>query len=189
MMVVIVDIDDVLMPWAEQVHLACVEAGLNPNNRDWTRWEMWEDYGCTLEEWRDVVNSLVVHNGIYHSPPYPGAVEALRRLENEGHQIHLVTARGFHDHAEQIRTWTKDWIRTFDVPGQLWFAKNKGEIAQKLDATHGIDDRFENYVDLVNVGVQTYLKNQPHNASAPVSEFGRVDSIAEFVDKILQDSA
>lgn len=182
---VIFDIDDVLMPWAEKVHQACMAAGLNPEGKEWTQWSMWDDYGCTKEEWIGVVNGLVVPNGIYHSPAYPGAVEAVNRVHDAGHEVHLVTARGFHDHAEQIRQWTKDWVETNNLPGELWFAHKKSDVAKKIDATHGIDDRYENWLDLWMADVKVFLKNQPHNKTSLVHSNCRVDSVSEFVDRIL----
>lgn len=184
---VIFDIDDCLMPWAEAVHLACIEAGLAEKGTTWTNWSMWEDYGCTREEWLEVVNGLVVPGGIYHAPPYPGAAEAVRDLYRHGHTIHLVTARGFFDHAEQIRLWTADWIQTFRIPGKLWFARDKGRVAALVKATHAVDDNIGNVTALKAAGADAYLINQPHNATAEWDPEKRVDSVAEFVERILDN--
>lgn len=184
-MIVIFDIDDCLMPWAEKVHEACILAGLAKEDTLWTQWSMWQDYGCTKEQWLEVVNSLVKEGGIYHAEPYPGVVESVQKLTKLGHEVHLVTARGFFDHAQQIRDWTVDWIETFQIPGTLWFAQDKGEIAQNIAATHAIDDRIDNCEDMWHVGVQAYLMNQPHNLLEPVDDDYRVNSVPEFVEKIL----
>lgn len=184
-MKVVFDIDDVLMPWAEKVHQACVAAGLNPENREWTQWSMWDDYGCSKEEWIEVVNGLAKPGGLYHAPAYPGAVEAVRRVCEAGHEVHLVTARGFHDHAEQIREWTREWVRSNDLPGFLDFAEKKGVAVSKIKATHAIDDRFENCAEMVGAGADVYMMNQPHNKSALWPESRRVSSVSEFVDRIL----
>jgi hypothetical protein len=184
-MIVIFDIDDVLMPWAEKAHLACLEAGLT-DKPTWTQWNMAEEYGVPLEAWLEVVNTLVVEGGVYHAPPYPGVQKALAELVLQEHEIHLVTARGFFDHAEQIRQWTHDWIETFDIPGKLHFTQKKGAYAQHIGATHAIDDRLENVVDLQNHGVDTYLMTQPHNEAAAFDPRHRVYSVPEFVERILK---
>ena len=184
-LVVMVDIDDCLMPWAEQVHLKCIEAGLAKPGSTWTQWGMYEDYGCTKEQWLEVVNAQVVHGGIYHSPPYPGAIEALRKLEAAGAEIHLVTARGFFAFAEEIRGWTHDWVETFNVPGQLSFFHHKEVKAREIGATHAIDDGIHNAIALLNEGVDVYLMNQPHNLAEEFDPYRRVDSVSEFVERIL----
>lgn len=184
---VIFDIDDVLMPWAEKVHQACIAAGLAKEGSTWTNWSMWEDYGCTKEAWLEVVNGLVIPGGIYHAPPYPGAAEAVRDVTRHGHTVHLVTARGFFDHAEQIRAWTVDWIYEFRIPGHLWFSRDKGRVAEQVKATHSIDDNVENAFNMMQAGTDSYLLNQPHNASAGWDPSRRVDSVAEFVERILDN--
>jgi hypothetical protein len=185
--VVIYDIDDVLMPWAEEVHKACAAAGLTQIHHTWTSWCMWEDYGCSKQEWLDVVNSLVVRDGIYHGPPYPGALEGLLKLWYAEHEIHLVTARGFFDNAEVIRQWTQDWVDLHDIPATLWFRQDKGAVAREIGATHGIDDRYENVLQLQEAGVDAYLMTQPHNVHTPFPAIRRVDSAAEFAERLLSE--
>ncbi len=187
--VVIFDIDDVMMPWAESVHLACVEAGLT-DKPTWTQWNMAKDYGVPLEEWLAVVNTLVVPNGIYHAPPYDGVLPALEKLYGQGADIHLVTARGFMDHAEQIREWTQEWVEKYIwpvVPPRLWFAQDKGRVAKEIDATHGIDDRIKNIREMREAGVDAYMMSQPHNLKDIFRQDRRVNSVSEFVERILAD--
>jgi hypothetical protein len=184
--VYIFDIDDVLVPWAAPVHDACVAAGLT-DKKTWTKWDMASDYGVKLEQWLEVVNTLVVPGGIYHAPPYPGVLESLAFLKAEGHDIHMVTARGFFDHGPQIRQWTMDWMHDYGVPGKLWFSQTKGEVATMIGATHAIDDRLKNVLDLVGAGVDTYLMTQPHNLNDDFREDRRVDSVSEFVRRTVRE--
>lgn len=184
---IIVDIDDCLMPWAEKVHQACAAAGIT-GGKDYASWHMWEDYGCTKEAWLEVVDGLVVPGGIYHEPPYPGAVEALRRLLWADHRIFLVTARGFMEHADEIRAWTTEWVEEFAVPGELIFSKQKDQVARLVRADRAVDDGFHNWEAMTNAGVLTYMVNQPHNQSAPVPPELRVDTVVEFVDRILEEA-
>lgn len=190
-MIVVVDIDDVIVPWAQTVHDACVAAGLNPEGREWDSWFMWESYGCAKDEWAEVVRSLMVPGGMYHQPPYPGAGEALRRLFWEGHTIHLVTSRGMTalPMSEQIKGWTREWVVDFAIPGTLHFAHEKGALAATLGATHGIDDRIDYVEDLIEAGVDAYLMDAPHNRKYPYVTGRRVSTLAEFVDKIIQEDA
>lgn len=185
--VVIEDIDDVQMPWLQRVHEACAAAGLTALDQKWTQWEAWLDYGCSKEAWLEVVDSLVIPNGIYHGDPYPGVVEANDRLLDAGVDLHFVTARGFMAHTQEIRDWTREWVKRVysDRKITLWFAQDKGRIARQIGATHGVDDSFRNVIELSEAGVETYLMNQPHNADIVFPAARRVDSVPEFVERIL----
>jgi len=186
-LVVIGDIDDVQIPFAETVHQACAKAGLTELDKRWTQWEAWIDYGCTAEEYFGVMASLAIPNGVYHLPPYPGVIEGWQRVIDEGHQLHFVTARGFNQHAQQIRDWTREWVET-NFPGwpiNLWFAQDKARIAKIIGATHAIDDSMKNVLELRDAGVDTYLMNQPHNTGLQYPNNRRVDSVSEFAERIL----
>lgn len=190
--VVVFDIDDVLIPWAATVHQECIKQGIAPSDSTWTKWEMWEDWpGTEKSQWTRVVDSLVVPNSLYHQPPYPGAREALVKLHNSGSKISFVTARGFFAHAEEIRAWTMEWVEKYFgdllyTKRDLWFAQDKGDVANIIGATHAIDDRFDNVLGLQRAGVDAYLMNQPHNKSVTVMpDDHRVDNVGEFVERIL----
>lgn len=161
--VVIFDVDDVLIPLASEIHKAIGRAGLNPENKPMTQWEMYLDYGCTKEQWIDVFSSLAVPNGIYHAPPYPGVRAAMNMLENHGAEIHLVTARGFHNHSDKIRRWTHEWKAEWHIPGTLHFSNTKGVTALQLGATHAVDDALHNVKAMESAGTKTWLMNRDHN--------------------------
>jgi len=182
---VIFDIDDVLIPILSKVHEAIGAAGLNPDNRNMTRWEMHLDYGCTKEQWVEVFSSLAVPDGIYHAAPYPGVKQAMDNLQDAGHDIHLVTARGFHNHAEQIRKWTHEWKELWDIPGTLTFAHRKGEEVSRLEADYAVDDGIHNVRDMTAAGATAYLMNRDHNLSDYWHPDYRVNSVSEFVLKVL----
>jgi hypothetical protein len=182
-LVVIEDIDDVQLPWAQRIHEACVSAGLAELDSTWTQWHMWEDYGCSQEEWNEIVSSLAVPGSVYHGDPYPGVVEANDLMLAAGVDLHFVTARGFHAHSQQIRD------RVY--PGRkitLWFAQDKGRVGKQIGATHAIDDSVPNIIDLWEEGVEAYLMNQPHNLGdryfTPDHPY-RVNSVNEFAERIL----
>lgn len=187
---VIFDIDDVLIPWAATVHKACIEAGIAPSDSTWSKWEMWEDWpNGNKQDWLRVVDSLVMPDGLYHQPPYPGATQAIHKLRSLGHDVHFVTARGFFAHADEIRQWTKEWVQKYFPtlpPHKLWFAQDKGVVAKIINATHAIDDRFDNVLVLDKAGVKAYIMTQPHNAHIEIGQ-RRVSDVPEFVERVLND--
>lgn len=192
---VMVDIDDVLFPWADTIHELARERGLH-DLETYTSWHMWEDYECTKEVWLDVVADAAL-SGMYEvTPPMPGAIEALRRLDFEGvANIHLVTARGFplggddkshHD----VRDWTDTWIHEYAVPHKtLSFAKDKVAIQEDLGVrfNFAIDDGPHNFEALHAAGIDVRLLDRPHNQSFEVS-LERVYTVDEFVDIVLHEA-
>ncbi len=188
--VIMVDIDDTLLPMAAKLHERAFEMGLHDGTETALRvWHGHEQYGCSREAWGDVFASLAA-DGFYTTVhPYPGAIEAVRAAWWDGDEIHLVTARGFMEHGEEIRRWTEEWLRDFGVPGELHFAQDKARIAGLVRATHGVDDGYHNWKDLQGAGVSAYLVNQPHNENDPVPNSRRVDSVVEFFDRINQEEA
>lgn len=175
-----VDVDDVLFPWYLNAHQLCVAAkitnGINP-----TTWSPHEEYGCPMQDWLDVLEEGTLNGALYSGPPYLGAIDALWRLQNAGHSIHLVTARGFFVLGHLIREQTVNWLADYDVPHDtLTFAKDKTIVRTDVF----VDDSARNVEALTAAGVQTWMVNQPHNAAAVHNL--RVDHVSEFVDAVLE---
>lgn len=188
---IMVDYDDVVVPWAMPIHLMAHEIGLHDNTKLWSQWHMWEDYGCTKEEWLEAVGRATAEGLYIHTDPFPLAVEALGRLFWAGHRIHIVTARGTNwgaaEDRKRIRTWTKSHIERFGVPHHtLTFAHNKVEAMEALEVEFdfAVDDGVHNYELLDGAGVPVYLHDQPHNASFTTER--RVRNLWEFADLVLQ---
>lgn len=189
---VMIDIDEVLMPTIDSIHLRAYEAGLHDNSEPMKTWAGYEQYGCPPGVYWDLWSDFALQGGYLTTPPIPGSVEALRRLYWEGHRIHLVTARGFMQHADEIRTWTPEWVETFAIPYHtLCFARDKvaiqGDLGVRFD--YGADDSPKNFNALYADGVSMYLVNHPHNAEADIPPERRVDSLDEVVDTIIQEVA
>jgi phosphoglycolate phosphatase-like HAD superfamily hydrolase len=174
-----VDIDDCIFPWYARAHRLCVAAGV-ANGVNPTTWSPHEEYGCTLQDWLDVMAKGTLDGSLYSGPPYPGATDALRHLRDAGHSIHLVTARGFFQLGYLIREQTINWLEEYSVPHDtLTFAKDKTIVRADVF----VDDSAKNVAALVAAGVPTWMVNQPHNAH--VVHDLRVDHVSEFVDAIL----
>lgn len=184
-----VDIDDVIVPWFETVNAGCIEAWGEPPT-PCTNWHMWEHWGRTREEWGDVV-VRAVQTGLYHSvDPLPGSVEAVNRLRWAGHRVHIVTARGFMTNGDNIREWTPAYLETFGVGhDSLTFAKDKVAAQGELGVTFdfAIDDGGHNYDALDEAGIEVWLHEAPHNGSHPAER--RVRSLWDWAAIIEQRAA
>lgn len=184
---IMVDIDDVIVPWFETVDSLCVERW----NYDGSRgpcnvWSMHEFYGRTREEWEEVVMSATA-TGLYTTtPPLPGSVEAVNLLRWYGHRVHIVTARGFFANGDNIRQWTREYLATFGIGhDSLTFAKDK--VAAQADLGRfdfAIDDGIHNFEALQADGVNVALQDAPHNRHLDTQH--RVRSLWEFATRVLE---
>lgn len=189
-----VDIDDVLFPLAPKLHSKALEMGLHDGTKE--ALEVWhgdKQYGCTREEWLAVFGALADEGYYVDAEPIPGAVEAVRKLYWAGHNINLVTARGFpfagdaNDFSEKIRLWTAEWIAEHGIPGSLTFSKDKVAAMSELGFfNYAIDDGEHNYLALNRAGVNVYLLDQPHNRASGI-ENRRISTVAEWAEVILHD--
>jgi hypothetical protein len=176
-----VDIDDVIFPWYEYAHELCVQARIT-NGVTPMSWSPFLEYGCTIQDWLDVLEVATMDGTLYSGEPYLGAIEALWRLRDAGHEVHLVTARGFFNFGELIREQTVSWLADWDVPhDSLTFTKDKTSVPCDVF----IDDSAPNVAALTAAGVRTFMLTRPHNATDPYEL--RVGHVAEFVDLILAE--
>lgn len=184
------DIDDVIYPWFDKAHEACVLAGLGKAEKvKPTSWYPYEEYGCTDQEWFDVL-ALVTENGwLYGHDLEPGALDIMIELDRLGVEQHIVTARGFMAHGEKIREQTHAMLERFLVPhASVTFTRDKGKAALELGLTHAIDDNVGNYMAISEVGVDTYLRDRPWNQSHIVPASRRITDLAQFARVIKRGS-
>lgn len=183
---VMVDVDDVIVPWFDTVLDECVRNWGEPTSTDFG-WEMWENWGRTREEWADVV-IMATQRGLYTSvDPIPYSVEAINRLRWYGHRVHIVTARGFMENGENIRRWTEEYLETYAIGhDSLTFAKDKVAAQETLGVEFdwAIDDGIHNFEALSDAEVNVWLHSAPHNLNHE-TDF-RVASLWEFANRVLR---
>lgn len=159
-----VDIDDCLLGWSDLAHAACEAAGITGGNAI-TRWEFHEDYGVSREALWDVLFAAYEDGMLVDHPPYEGVAAILTALQDVyGHEVHLVTARGFEGRhlSRLVRSDTAEWLECYNIPhDSLTFAKDKTLL--NVDAF--IDDSPANCAAMVDAGCELVaLRRQPHNA-------------------------
>ena len=187
-----VDIDEVIFPMMSTIHRKAEGKGLHDGTAKMA-WAGWVHYRlptgepCPEDIYWDLWSEFSAEGGYLTTKPIEGSVEALRWLAWEGHNIHLVTARGFMAHAEDIRAWTPQWIEEFAVPHKtLTFARDKVAAQETLgvEFDSGIDDSPKNWGNLVKAGVPCFLMNHEHNEDADVPARARVDTLWEWAFKL-----
>jgi hypothetical protein len=190
-----VDIDEVIFPMMASVHKRAQDKGYHDGTADMV-WAGWVHYrlpsGEPLPEdiYWDLWSEFALEGGYIHTPPIEGAVEALRWLSWEGHNIHLVTARGFMANAENIRAWTPQWVEEFAVPHKtLTFAQDKVAVQEELGVEFdaAIDDSPKNFQALREAGIHAFLQDHEHNRDLEVEPRLRVETLWQWAFLLEQD--
>lgn len=197
---VMYDYDDIVVGLIPALHQKAHEMGLHDNTEEaLATWHGHLQYNCTEEDWWSVFDALMVEGWYYNAPAIPGVVESMHRLKAAGHRIHILTARGFMAHADEIRKATYKNIEALELPvDTITFNKNKVEgMISALDGwtppdarptfDFALDDGPHNYEDLDGAGVNVYLLELPHNQEWRLEhpDARTVPSAGDFVDLIL----
>lgn len=113
--------------------------------------------------------------------PKENAVEVIRRLKEEGHNIYIVTAR-FTVPEIDIKELTRQWL----VKNGIVFDKliinshNKLEIAQRENIDLFFDDSIRNCSMLSEGNIETYMYSTEYNEIYKNDKVKRVSSWDEF---------
>lgn len=189
------DVDGVLADFNTSFIERCIEVTgkdlFPPRPFEIPTWHYPQLYGYTEAE-MDFVNGPV-WGSVKSDPTFwrflpgydwtPEVLDALRGLQNNGHDIYFVTDRAGVNPKRQ----TEDFLRAlgFHFPTVLISGK-KALVAEALRLDLYVDDRFENAVS-VGQGVpacKTFLLNRPWNALMPSQSCTRIDSPLEVFSLI-----
>lgn len=185
-----VDIDGVLYPFVAALRTHIANRTNVPLERlgEPTEWDFAEQWGMTSSEL-----AAWMHDGVETGDlllaggTYPGAAEALRRLRQAGHRIHLITNRGWlaPSNPGKAEDRTRNWLAANDMEYEtLTFSPDKTSVRTDVF----IEDRPKNFLALRQAGVDAYLRDHPFNADTPVPAGRRVRSMTEFADRVLTDA-
>jgi len=82
------------------------------------------------------------------------------------------------------KEWTEKWLYNNGFPTRpvytIPFNTSKVEVAKQSGIDIYVDDRYENFVELNNAGICTYLFDAPHNRKYNVG-YKRIKSLKELV--------
>lgn len=144
-----------------------------------TRWEFYEDWGLTLDQFIEVCNEGVNAGVIFsHGDPFPGTKDALLALKAKGHTIHIVTDRSFGSNGRSEGA-TRAWLDRHKLPfDSITFSADKTIV----NTDFFVDDKLQNYDALRAAGVEVYLYDRPWNQD--IEPRLRVPSLAAFVREV-----
>lgn len=182
-----IDIDGVLYPFDEELKKFLL-------SDDWpwavgslptpTRWEFYLDWGMDLQGFLSACEVGTRKGRLFrHGDPYPGAVKQLRRLQEAGHTVVLITNRDFISR-EVMEKETCYWLAKNCIPyDELHIVKDKRDV--KVD--YHIDDNEDNWRKMDDYYGRSYLCDRPWNQGVD-TDWRRV-TLEEYVDIILEERA
>jgi uncharacterized HAD superfamily protein len=183
------DIDDVFLHTYQAMHVIAGKAGIT-NGVTPTSWNPYDEYGCSREEWTAVMDEAARMGWLYKDViPDQDALRAVRELAWDGHEIHLVTARGFMGEKDIVEEHTEGWLVEYAVPHKsLTYSRTKGEVTARLRLDYFLDDNVQNWLDVAGSGpTRSHLLDRPWNQDINAGIF-RVKTVQEYVD-IIKEAA
>lgn len=132
------------------------------------RVEIHEPFGLSDKEGSELWNSSLEEIYYTDCPPFRGAVEALTKLAELGHEIYYITARP-KEHGERTKIWLQE--RGFPVQDEQFFYgmqdHEKIHIIRDLNLDYYVDDKPAILQTLANKGINLFLKDQSYNRDYP----------------------
>jgi len=158
-------------------HLYDAEELPNP-----TGWDFHQAWGFEREDFEAVCNDGVDSTIIFGTgDPYPGTAEAMHRIKDAGHSIHIVTARFFGSPGMAQRN-TMQWLAEHDIPfDTVTFARDKTVVR----TDYMIEDNLGNFDALQAAGTHAVLMDRPWNQDTPDRSRSRVRDMQAFADHIV----
>jgi 5'(3')-deoxyribonucleotidase len=154
---IMIDLDGCLYNWVEslrqEVFLNAIRDMPEP-----TKWEFWDEWGLTYEEFKAVFTLGVNAGRIFaRGEPAQGGVVVLQSLRQDGHTIHIVSNRSI---GSRSLTNTAGWIREWGVPYDTFtLAADKTIIKTDI----AIDDCTDNLIALRKAGTRAICFDHPWN--------------------------
>lgn len=179
------DSDGVLDNFGEGVKNTLIAKGLGhlwksgPTKKSF--WNFYEDWGWTFEQFKELVDWGVDNGYIFTGHWRDNAVESVRRVAELGHEIIIITDRGFGSHPSNSE---RNTIRAFAQAGieydELHFTADKTSVP--VDVM--VEDKLQNYDALVANGTPTYLINRSWNEIPGGDLRNRINDVSEYADAI-----
>lgn len=97
------------------------------------------------------------------------ASKYLKKLQEDGHKIVLITARFRLDEVFSVEELTKNYIKENNIPCDKLIidAQNKGKVAKEENIDIFIDDSYINCKEVSKEGIKVYMMDSRVNCSLP----------------------
>lgn len=146
--------------------------------------EIHEAFGLTAEQGSDMWNNSLEEIYFTTCPPYPGTVEMLQELSEQGHEIYYITARP-KMHGERTKKWMIK--QGFPVHEDRFFCGMKDEekvdIIRILHLDYYFDDKPNVLNTLTSDELNIYVMNQPYNQHLTIPRITNWSEMKDLINK------
>lgn len=182
------DIDDTLLNVREQAfHIYNKKLNKQISIEEFhriERLEIHEPFGMNDEQgnqmWKDTEEEIYFSN----IQPFPGAIEFLHKLVEDGHEIFYITARFKH-----LGERTKEWLKENGFPVKddnfFWGMKDQEKInfIKRLELDYYFDDSPYVLQTLLEESTKVYIKDQPYNRDIQLPRFVDWDEFKQTLEQ------
>lgn len=156
-----VDIDGVMFDFATVIHEQTSQYMGVPLSFP-SRWDFYEDWGMTSENFYSYVKRLAIENDIFnHGSPYHNTKEGWASLRSQGIKIHVITYRPWEAYEQTVH-----WLERFQlIPDTLHFTGQKAGVLKGISSGEyaSIDDHYDQYKQYQHEGAHAFVRTQPWN--------------------------
>lgn len=152
-----IDLDSVMFPFSEAFQEVAADRGHGDMDLP-TSWRFFEDWGWTEEFWmEEFLAGINEHRLFSRKWPMSNSVEVFNKLKDEGHSLHIVTARTF---GTKSMSSTEDWLLKHNIAADsVTFSHDKTVVYTDLF----IEDNLANLDALTDAGTVAVAYDQPWN--------------------------
>ena len=180
------DLDGVLYDFGDSVVRYLESIGRSYTHKDEAdephSWDFYEHWGMDRNEFTQHCHDGADAGFIFCGGTRPGAVEAVWKVKDMGHEIIVITDRQFGttpsvSHKNTINWWNDNGFPPYD---ELHFSADKTSAPTDIF----VEDKLENYVALHQAGTMCWLITRPWNMHDPDRVMWRLDDISQYPDVV-----
>lgn len=146
-------------------------------------WDFYKYWHLTTAEFVQVCHDGVDAGYIFGGAARPNAVKAVKKVKALGHEVIIITDRQFGSKPENSHKATQDWLLDHDIPyDELYFSADKTCVSVDMF----VEDKWENFVALTNVGTDCYLINRDWNIDNDLFHPKRISDVSDYANIVEQ---
>ncbi len=149
-------------------------------------WDWFESWPMSRQEFLDEMDCATGALDLFwYGELYERDIpKQIRRLQEEGHTVHVVTHRFSKSGHFTAESGTNFWLMGNGIfPDSITFSKDKTVV----QTDYFLEDNLDNYRALLKAGVDVWLVDRPYNQLPDHNGWvARVNTTKEFVDYIIE---
>lgn len=184
-MIVGLDSDGCIDNFGEGVRETLVARGLGhlwkSGKTETSFWNFYEDWGWSFNQFKELVDWGVDNGYVFTGHWRPHALESMNRIAATGAEVVIITDRAFgSDPQNSQRNTIEAFARAGIYYDQLVFSRDKTCVPVDMM----VEDKLENYDNLVACSTPTWLINRPWNQVPGGDARNRINCICEYADAV-----